>query len=116
MAKFVKPLTETQIKNLKPKATPYADGNNLYLFVYPSGAKSFAYIYTHPVTKKRVKKKIGDYPDLVLFDARDIAHKYSRLIAKTNPLVMDMAIKHYIENGSKRNRQIILTERMESYY
>lgn len=79
MAKFVKPLTETQIKNLKPKATPYADGNNLYLFVYPSGAKSFAYIYTHPVTKKRVKKKIGDYPDLVLFDARDIAHKYSRL-------------------------------------
>lgn len=81
MAKFVKPLTETQIKNLKPKATPYADGNNLYLFVYPSGAKSFAYIYTHPVTKKRVKKKIGDYPDLVLFDARDIAHKYSRLLA-----------------------------------
>ncbi|WP_373777829.1 hypothetical protein [Glaesserella sp.] len=23
------------------------------------------------------------------------------VIAKTNPLVMDMAIKHYIENGSK---------------
>ena len=40
----------------------------------------------------------------------------ARVIAKTNPLVMDMAIKHYIENGSKRNRQIILAERMESYY
>lgn len=81
MAKFVKPLTETQLKNIKPKATPYSDGNNLYVFVRPA-VKSFVYLYTHPTTKKRIKKKIGEHPYLSLSDARDITRGYNQLLAK----------------------------------
>lgn len=81
MPKFVKPLTETQLKNIKPKATPYSDGNNLYVFVRPA-VKSFVYLYTHPTTKKRIKKKIGEHPYLSLSDARDITRGYNQLLAK----------------------------------
>lgn len=81
MAKFVKPLTETQIKNSKPRATPYSDGNNLYLFVRPA-VRSFVFLYTHPTTKKRIKKKIGEHPHLSLAEAREIARGYSQLLAK----------------------------------
>lgn len=71
MAKFVKPLSETQIKNSKPKGTPYSDGNNLYLFVRPA-VRSFVYLYTPPTTKKRIKKKISEYPYLSLLETREI--------------------------------------------
>lgn len=81
MAKFVKPLTETQLKTIKPKATPYCDGNNLYLFVYRGGAKSFVYLYSHPITKKRIKKKIGEHPHLSLAAAREIVRGYNQILA-----------------------------------
>ena len=64
MAKFVKPLTETRIKLLKPKQTPYSDGNNLYLHVYSANKKTFLFWYTDPISKKRLKRKIGEHPDL----------------------------------------------------
>lgn len=81
MAKFVKPLTETQLKNIKPKATPYSDGNNLYLFVRPA-VRSFVYIYTHPITKKRVKRKIGEHPHDTLAEIRERVRGYNHLLAK----------------------------------
>ncbi|TCT13717.1 integrase [Bibersteinia trehalosi] len=81
MAKFVKPLTETQLKTIKPKATPYSDGNNLYLFVRPA-VRSFVYLYSHPITKKRIKKKIGEHPHLSLAQARDIARSYNQILAQ----------------------------------
>lgn len=81
MAKFVKPLTETQLKTIKLKATPYSDGNNLYLFVRPA-VRSFVYLYSHPITKKRIKKKIGEHPHLSLAQARDIARSYNQILAQ----------------------------------
>ena len=81
MAKFVKPLTETQLKTIKPKVTPYSDGNNLYLFVRPA-VRSFVYLYSHPITKKRIKKKIGEHPHLSLAQARDIARSYNQILAQ----------------------------------
>lgn len=56
MAKFVKPLTETRIKLLKPKQTPYSDGNNLYLHIYNANKKTFLFWYTDPISKKRLKR------------------------------------------------------------
>lgn len=81
MPKFVKPLTETQLRNIKPKATPYSDGNNLYLFVRPA-IRSFVYIYTHPTTKKRIKRKIGEHPHDSLAQIREQVRGYNQLLAK----------------------------------
>ena len=41
MAKIVKPLTDTKVKNAKPKNKPYklSDGGALYLEVMPTGSK-----------------------------------------------------------------------------
>lgn len=82
MAKFVKPLTETRIKNLKPKATPYGDGNNLFLHVYNAEKKTFIFWYVHPITKKRTKRKIGEYPYLSLENAREKARAFNKLISQ----------------------------------
>lgn len=82
MAKFVKPLTETRIKTLKPKNTPYSDGNNLYLHVYHQNKKTFLFWYSDPLTKKRLKRKIGEYPDLTLDGARELVRRYNKLIAQ----------------------------------
>ena len=62
-------LTDTKVKNAKPNNTRYtiADGNGLYLFVLPSGKKSFK------VKKKGVFKTIGHYPEMSLKEARDRA-------------------------------------------
>ena len=81
MPKFIKPLTETQLRNIKPKATPYSDGNNLYLFVRPA-IRSFVYIYTHPTTKKRIKCKIGEHPHDSLAQIREQVRGYNQLLAK----------------------------------
>ncbi|MEJ9295192.1 tyrosine-type recombinase/integrase [Gallibacterium anatis] len=82
MAKFVKPLTETRIKLLKPKQTPYSDGNNLYLHVYNANKKTFLLWYTDPISKKRLKRKIGEHPDLSLEEARETTRRYNKLISK----------------------------------
>lgn len=60
-------LTDTKIKNAKPtnKRYCYADGNGLYLFVLPSGKKSFK------VKKNGIFKVIGHYPAMSLKEARD---------------------------------------------
>ena len=41
MPKLATPLTDIQVKNSKPKASPYrlTDGGGLYLLVNPDGAK-----------------------------------------------------------------------------
>ncbi|QIM62195.1 hypothetical protein A1D29_02095 [Pasteurellaceae bacterium Orientalotternb1] len=56
-------------------------GNNLYLFVRPA-VRSFVYLYTHSITKKRIKKKIGEHPHLSLADAREITRGYNQFLAK----------------------------------
>lgn len=81
MAKFVKPLTETQIKNAKPSKKPLSDGNNLYLYIYPA-VRSFVYLYTQPTTKKRIKRKIGEHPHLSLAEAREKVRGYNQLVAQ----------------------------------
>jgi integrase len=63
------PLTDTKIRALKPRAKPYmvADGNGLYLRVFPTGARSF-------VVRSRAGgeswTRIGVYPDMSLLTAR----------------------------------------------
>lgn len=84
MPKVVKPLTDTQVKNAKPKDKEYllSDGGGLSCKVRPSGSKSWLFEYNHPISKKRQRIIYGSYPDLSLADVRKMREKHRSLIAK----------------------------------
>jgi integrase len=88
MARTTRPLTNTEIKQAKPKDKEYnlADGAGLALRVKPSGTKSWFFNYSHPHTKKRNSLSLGSFPNLSLADARRKAEEYRSLLAQnTDP-------------------------------
>lgn len=63
-------LTDTAIRNSKPKAKPYkvTDGQGLYLLVNPTGSKLWRVKYSiHGVERKLA---LGSYPEITLAEAR----------------------------------------------
>jgi len=72
MARIIKPLTDSQVKQAKAqdKAYKMADGGRLYLYVSKLGAKSWRMDYIRPITKKRATLTLGLYPDVSLSQAR----------------------------------------------
>ena len=84
MANTTKPLTNTEVKQNKPRKKEYnlADGNGLYLRVKPSGTKLWIFNYLRPFTKKRAKLGLGIFPDISLAEARVEAQKFKGLLAK----------------------------------
>lgn len=66
MPKINPPLTDTAIRALKPKDKVYkkSDGQNLFIFVEPSGRKFFALEYKSPLTLKMRHMALGRYSDL----------------------------------------------------
>jgi integrase len=83
MAK-TKPLTNTEIKQAKPKEKVYklSDGLGLQLRVKPNGNKSWLLDYVRPHTKKRTSLGLGGYPEISLADARKLRDDNRKLIAK----------------------------------
>ena len=75
------PLTETQIKALKPgeKARKVADEKGLYLLVQPSGGKLWRLKYR--VDGKEKLLALGAYPDVSLKMARERRDEARRLLA-----------------------------------
>ena len=71
------PLTDVQIKSLKPSEKPvrFFDGGGLYLEVSPAGGKLFRFKYRFNGKAKTFS--IGKYPDISLADARK-AHQKAR--------------------------------------
>lgn len=71
MPKLAKPLTDTQIKNAKPKEKTYtlADGGGMYLEVTPTGSKIWRMSYRQPNGKNN-RLTFGPYPEVSLLDAR----------------------------------------------
>lgn len=63
-------LTDTKARNAKPQEKPYkiADRDGLYLFVSPTGAKSWRFDYR--IAGARETLTVGRYPDVSLEDAR----------------------------------------------
>lgn len=57
MARIVKPLSPTEIKNAKPKEKEYtpSDGEGLLLLILPSGSKSWRFNYARSFTGKEQK-------------------------------------------------------------
>ena len=72
MAKKVQPLTDTEIKQAKPKEKEYnlGDGDGLSLKIKPIGTKLWRFSYYHPVSRKRLNISFGKYPNLSLAKAR----------------------------------------------
>ncbi len=64
------PLTDAQIKHLKPRSSRYAisDGRGLALEVMPTGVASWRYRYQY--RGKTEKLSLGQYPLLGLKEAR----------------------------------------------
>ena len=83
MAKLVKPLTDTEIKQSKIRDKEYTlfDGNNLILSIRPSGKKVWLYTYKKPYTKKRSKITVGEYPSITLAQARKKRDEFNELLA-----------------------------------
>jgi len=90
-------LTNTQIKNAKPKDKQYklSDQGGLYLLVRPNGSKAWKYDYR--LNNKRLTHTIDTYPDTSLAAARE-AHTAARCLVKagSNPT----SIKNQTANSS----------------
>lgn len=83
MAKIIKPLTDSQVKQAKPQDKPYklADGGRLYLYVSKLGAKSWRMDYVRPIGKKRATITLGLYPDVSLAQAREQRKQIRTMLA-----------------------------------
>ena len=81
---FSKKFTDSYIHEIKPtdKEQLFSDRDNLYLLVKPTGTKIWRFIYTHPITKKRIKKSFGNYPSIPLAFARDKVRIWCGLLAQ----------------------------------
>jgi len=73
MARTTKPLTNTEVKQAKPKDKIYAlsDGDGLQLRIKPNGTKLWLFDYHRPHTNKRTCLSFGSFPELSLAKARD---------------------------------------------
>lgn len=84
MPRVAKPLTNTEIKQAKPKDKEYnlADGGGLLLRVKPNGTKLWLFNYKKPYTKQRSNISFGKYPALSLAEARKMQREANELLAK----------------------------------
>ncbi len=102
MARTTKPLTNTEVKQAKPKERVYSlsDGEGLQLRVKPNGSKLWLFDYYRPFTKVRTCLSFGSYPEVSIADARS-KRKFAReLLAK------DIDPKeHRDENDLKKERE-----------
>lgn len=73
-------LTELQCKNAKPKekAYPLADGEGMYLEIFPNGGKYWRMKYRYAGKQKKVA--FGIYPDVPLFQAREKRMEAKKLL------------------------------------
>jgi hypothetical protein len=80
--KKVSPLTDTEIKNAKPKEKKYTlpDGNGLQLLIRPDGKKIWEIRYT--IDGKPKTTTAGTYPTVTLAKARAKRDEYKTKVSK----------------------------------
>lgn len=102
MARITKPLTNTEVKQAKPKEKVYSlsNGEGLQLRVKPNGSKLWLFDYYRPFTKVRTCLSFGSYPEVSIAEARN-KRKFAReLLAKE----IDPK-EHRQENDLKKERE-----------
>lgn len=74
-------LTDTAIRNAKPKTRPYkvADSQGLYLLVNPGGSKLWRVKYRFNGVERKLA--LGPYPEITLAEARSARDKARRQLA-----------------------------------
>jgi len=84
MARITKPLTNTEVKQAKPREKEYnlTDGAGLSLRVKPNGSKLWLFNYFRPFTKKRVNISFGKYPEVTLAEVRKKREQARSLLAQ----------------------------------
>ncbi len=84
MARVTNPLTNTEVKQAKPKDKEYnlADGDGLMLRIKPNGTKLWVFNYSRPYTKKRANISFGKYPDVSLAQGREKRMHAKELLAQ----------------------------------
>jgi len=84
MPKLTKPLTNTEVKQARPKEKVYtlSDGEGLQLRIKPNGSKLWLLDYRRPYTKKRTSLSFGNYPDITLAQARKKRAEAKALLAR----------------------------------
>lgn len=81
MPKRIQPLSDTQIKNIKPapKDVKLFDGGGLFLLVTPTGGKLWHFKYRFGGKEKKLT--FGAYPAVTLADARQRREDAKKLLA-----------------------------------
>jgi len=108
MARSTIGLTDTAVRQLKPKDKDYvkSDGNGLQLRVRINGSKLWNFNYIHPTTKKRVNMGLGSYPDMSLKKARELTEAARSQVAEgVDPKLAreeERAAQRYSENATLR--------------
>jgi len=84
MPKIVKPLTDVQVKNAKPKKNHYtlSDGKGLFLKITEQGTKLWRFKFTQPGNGKPNSLSFGTYPEVSLLEAREKREEARKLLAK----------------------------------
>ena len=117
MARTTKALTDTQIRQAKPKIKDYKlfDGGGLFLLVTKSGGKHWKLKYKFDGKEKKLS--LGTYPTVTLSEARILKEQYKQNITnKINPSDIKKQDKEIQlqETESKTNTfKLIALERLE---
>lgn len=74
------PLTDKQIKALKPEEKPkrYFDGGGMYLEIAPNGSKKWRLKYRIGGVEKCIS--LGVYPEVSLLEAREKLHEHKKML------------------------------------
>jgi len=109
MAIRTKPLTNTEVKQAKPRDKQYklSDGDGLQLRVMPNSSKQWLLDYIKPVNKKRTSLSLGAYPEVSLAQARKKRTAAKELLAK------DIDPKEYRED-KHREQQLSASHTLKS--
>jgi len=84
MPRITTPLTDTKLKQAKPKDKEYnlVDGGGLALRIKPTGSKLWIFNYYRPYSNKRTNLSLGAYPALTLANAREKRTEFKELLAQ----------------------------------
>jgi integrase len=105
------PLTNTEIKNIKPKPKPFklSDAGGLFLLVQPTGSKWWRYKYRFAGKEKLLA--LGSYPDVSLADARE-RHAQARkvLAAGNDPAAVKKEAKRLVIQKHENTFEVVARE------
>jgi len=108
-------LTDTHIRNAKPKAKPYklSDGGGMYLLVKPDGSRYWRLDYRF--AGKRRTLALGVYPTTMLSNARTHREEARTLLAEgIDPSVAKKAAKRAAKHAGDTTFEVIAREWLHS--